>query len=151
MQTCWLNSMLLFLVADAFRRDAQCIVCISQPWHSKRTSCNDFSASCVQLFEQFSDILHACFWQFWGQLHEPNQSSLLNLGQVWFPCILWIYLLFHRGGTPFPLQSCWSVRRTHSSSHICLPLLHVGSHKKAYKIQLQLVFQLDPWLVGDCF
>ncbi|KAK7853596.1 hypothetical protein CFP56_035518, partial [Quercus suber] len=43
----------------------------------------------------------------------------------------WICQLFHKGGTGFPLKSCWSIGRTHSSSHICLPLFHVGSRKKS--------------------
>ncbi|KAJ6722495.1 hypothetical protein OIU74_007148 [Salix koriyanagi] len=45
----------------AFRWNSQCPVWISQPRHSSRTSCNDFSSRCVQLPKQLPDIFHACF------------------------------------------------------------------------------------------
>lgn len=57
------------IAADAFWRDTECIIRVPQSWHPQRATCNEFPTSCVQLFEQFSDILYARIRQFWSWLH----------------------------------------------------------------------------------
>lgn len=136
--------------ADAFGRNAQCTIRIPQPWYSQRTSRTYISSSGVQLLEQLPDILNACIRQFWGRLHQPNQQALLYLGPLRFQSVLRICLPTHRCGASILVEPCRSVRRDDSSGHVRVPMFHVGPHQEANQVQLQLVFQLDSGLVGDC-
>lgn len=72
------------------------------------------------------------------------KSSLLNLGLLWLPGVLWNLLILHQSFTPLHLKPHWFSMMTHTRSHICLPVLHVGAHiKKTNQVQLQLDFS---WL-----
>lgn len=88
---------------DAFRRYARCSVCIPHSRHSERLISDGVSFGSLQLLEQLSDILHARLWQLWGWLHKQDQQAVFDMGEIRFPSLFRVCLVFHRCCTPFPV------------------------------------------------